>query len=53
MTFRSSYESEGDQFHYLWAVGRRLLLLHRQSRLVAVVIDGASKVKTKLEKTTD
>lgn len=33
---------DGDQFHYLWGARRCLQLLHLQSGLVAITIEGAS-----------
>lgn len=33
---------DGDQFHYLWAARRTLLLLKQQSELCAVTVEGAS-----------
>src|SRR5207245_361169 len=36
------FSRNGDQFHYLWAVRRCLLLLSPTSDLVAVSIEGAS-----------
>lgn len=33
---------DGDQFHYLWAARRALLLLNPLSDLVAVTIEGAA-----------
>jgi len=39
------FSRDGDQFHYLWAARRCLLLLSPTSGLVAVSIEGASKAE--------
>jgi len=47
------FSRDGDQFHYLWAARRCLLLLSPTSGLVAVSIEGASKAETALGKSLD
>lgn len=44
---------DGDQFHYLWAARRCLLLLSQNSGLVAVSIEGASTSENELCKSLD
>ncbi len=44
---------DGDQFHYLWAARRALLLLKPQSGLVAVTIEGASTTELKAAGTVE
>ena len=38
---------DGDQFHYLWAARRCLLLLHPLTDLVAITIEGSSPAETR------
>lgn len=44
---------DGDQFHYVWAARRALLLLKPQSGLVAVTIEGASTTELKAAGTVE